>query len=176
MTEPSYSGGVRVVLVEDNPQLAGSLRDGLAEDGFAVEVHDTAAKGIARGMRRDLDLMILDLVMPSDCDGYKVLEQLRTMPAREETPVIVISDQEEEIDTVRSSELGALDYLSKPFGYDQMDKSIKRVLEATPEQIIELRETRLAQVETYKKVIDLVDEAKESPRRGLFRRARAGRR
>ena len=166
----------RILIVDDSTPARSLIRAIVRLDGHSVSEAGSGEEALAALAGERFDLMILDLVMPSDCDGYKVLEQLRTMPAREETPVIVISDQEEEIDTVRSSELGALDYLSKPFGYDQMDKSIKRVLEATPEQIIELRETRLAQVEAYKKVIDLVDEAKESPRRSLFRRARAGRR
>src|SRR5438094_5944857 len=110
------------------------------------------------------------------CDGYQVLERMRAMPGHEGTPVIAVSNTDEEIDAIRSSELGALDHLSKPFGYDEMEKSIKRVVEATPAQIIELRETRLAQVEAYKKVISLVDEANEPVRRSLFRRARAARR
>jgi len=65
---------VRIVLVEDNLQLANSVAEGLGEDGYAVEVVDTAAKAIARGLRRDLDLMILDLGLP-DMDGLKVLHQ-----------------------------------------------------------------------------------------------------
>ena len=165
----------RILIVDDSSPARSLIRAIVTLDGHSVSEASSGEEALAALAGETFDLMILDLVMPG-VDGYQVLERLRSMPAREETPVIVISDQDEEIDPIRSSELGALDYLSKPFGYDEMEKSIKRVVEATPQQIIELRETRLAQVEAYKKVISLVDEANEPPRRGLFRRARAARR
>ena len=165
----------RILIVDDSSPARSLIRAIVTLDGHSVSEAGSGEQALAALAGESFDLMILDLVMPG-CDGYQVLEQLRAMPAREETPVIAISDKEEEIDAIRSSELGALDYLSKPFGYDEMEKSIKRVLNATPEQIIELRETRLAQVEAYKKVISLVDEAKEPVRRGFFRRGRAARR
>jgi DNA-binding response OmpR family regulator len=118
--------------------------------------------------------VILDLVMPG-VDGYQVLERMRAMPGHEETPVIVVSSADEQADLLRAAGLGAVDHLSKPFGYDQMEKSIKRVLEATPEQVIEMRDARTAQAEAYNAVINLVDDAKPV-RRGLFRRARSARR
>ena len=164
----------RILIVDDSSPARSLIRAIVTLDGHSASEAGTGEEALTALAGEQFDLMILDLVMPG-IDGYQVLEQLRKMPAREETPVIAISDQEEAIDAIRSSELGALDHLSKPFGYDQMEKSIKRVLEATPEQIIELREAKLAQVEAYKKVIDLVDEAK-APRRGFFRRARASRR
>jgi DNA-binding response OmpR family regulator len=166
----------RILIVDDSSPARSLIRAIVTLDGHSVSEAGSGEEALAAIAQEQFDLLILDLVMPGECDGYKVLERLRTMPQREDMPVIVVSDQAEEIDAIRSSELGALDHLSKPFGYDEMEKSIKRVIEATPEQIIELRETRLAQVEAYKKVISLVDEAKEPTRRGLFRRARAARR
>ena len=112
-----YPGGVRIVLVEDNPQLAGSIRDGLAEDGFAVEVHDTAAKGIARGMRRDLDLMILDLGLP-DRDGIDVLRELRG--AHIHVPVLVLTARDAVESRVAALDAGADDYLVKPFAFAEL--------------------------------------------------------
>jgi DNA-binding response OmpR family regulator len=166
----------RILIVDDSSPARSLIRAIVCLDGHEVSEAGSGEEALAAMAGDHFDLVILDLVMPGDCDGYKVLEQLRRMPDSADTPVIVISEQNEEIDAIRSSELGALDHLSKPFGYDEMEKSVKRVLNATPEQIIELRETRLAQVEAYKKVISLVDEAKEPPRRGFFRRARAARR
>jgi len=166
----------RILIVDDSTPARSLIRAIVTLDGHSVSEASSGEEALAALVHEPFDLVILDLVMPGECDGYKVLERLRTMPEREDTPVIVVSEQDEEIDAIRSSELGALDHLSKPFGYDEMDKSIKRVVESTPEQIIVLRETRLAQVEAYKKVISLVDEANEPPRRGLFRRARAARR
>ena len=117
MTEPSYSGGVRVVLVEDNPQLAGSISEGLSEDGFAVETIDTAAKAIARGLRRDLDLMILDLGLP-DRDGLEVLRELRGQ--RVNVPILVLTARDALDSRVNALDAGADDYLVKPFAFAEL--------------------------------------------------------
>jgi two-component system OmpR family response regulator len=118
MTEPSvYSGSVRIALVEDNPQLAGSIREGLAEDGFEVDLHETAAKGIARGMRRDLDLMILDLGLP-DRDGLEVLKELRA--ARVHVPILVLTARDAVESRVAALDAGADDYLVKPFAFAEL--------------------------------------------------------
>ncbi|TMK54776.1 MAG: response regulator [Actinobacteria bacterium] len=162
----------RILIVDDHSPARSLIRAIVTLDGHQVSEAATGEEALAAIAGEDFDLVILDLVMPG-CDGYQVLEGMRAMPGHEGTPVIAVSNTDEEIDAIRSSELGALDHLSKPFGYDEMEKSIKRVLDATPEQIIEIRLNRLAQVETYKKVISLVDEANEPVRRGFFRRVRS---
>jgi two-component system OmpR family response regulator len=108
---------VRIALVEDNPQLAGSMRDGLAEDGFEVDVHETAAKGIARGLRRDLDLMILDLGLP-DRDGLEVLKELRA--ARVHVPILVLTARDAVESRVAALDAGADDYVVKPFAFAEL--------------------------------------------------------
>jgi len=108
---------VHIVLVEDNPQLAGTIRDGLAEDGYTVDVIDTAAKAIARGMRRDLDLMILDLGLP-DRDGLDVLKELRG--ARIHVPVLVLTARDAVDSRVAALDAGADDYLVKPFAFAEL--------------------------------------------------------
>ena len=108
---------VRVVLVEDNLQLAHSIADGLGEDGYAVEVVDTAAKGVARGLRRDLDLMILDLGLP-DRDGMEVLKELRA--AHVHVPVLVLTARDAVDSRVAALDSGADDYLVKPFAFAEL--------------------------------------------------------
>jgi DNA-binding response OmpR family regulator len=108
---------VHIVLVEDNHQLAGTIRDGLAEDGYTVDVIDTAAKGIARGLRRDLDLMILDLGLP-DRDGLDVLKELRG--ARINVPVLVLTARDAVDSRVAALDAGADDYLVKPFAFAEL--------------------------------------------------------
>src|SRR5206468_1801039 len=103
-------------------------------DGHEVSEASSGEEALAFMATTAYNLMILDLVMPG-VDGYQVLEQLRLIPGRNQTPVIAMSGADEEIDLMRAAELGALDHLSKPFGYDQIEKSIKRVLNATPEEI-----------------------------------------
>ena len=104
--EAVYPGGVRVVLVEDNHQLAGTIADGLGEDGYKVEIVDTAAKGIERGMRRDLDVMILDLGLP-DRDGVDVLRELRA--ARIHVPILVLTARDAVDSRDNAQDYGAAD-------------------------------------------------------------------
>ncbi|MGE5184180.1 MAG: response regulator transcription factor [Acidobacteriota bacterium] len=108
---------MRVVLVEDNSQLAGSISEGLAEDGFQVDVVDTAAKALARGMRRDLDVMVLDLGLP-DRDGLEVLRELRA--ARVHVPILVLTARDAVESRVAALDGGADDYLVKPFAFAEL--------------------------------------------------------
>jgi DNA-binding response OmpR family regulator len=108
---------VHIVLVEDNHQLAGTIRDGLAEDGYTIDVIDTGAKAIARGLRRDLDLMILDLGLP-DRDGLDVLKELRD--AHIHVPVLVLTARDAVDSRVAALDAGADDYLVKPFAFAEL--------------------------------------------------------
>ena len=113
----NYSPCVKLVLVEDNHQLATTIADGLGEDGFTVEVVDTAAKGIERGLRRDLDLMVLDLGLP-DRDGLEVLRELRA--AHIHVPILVLTARDAVEARVTALDLGADDYLMKPFAFAEL--------------------------------------------------------
>ena len=163
-----------VLIVDDHSPQRSLIRAIVKLDGHQVSEAGTGEEALASLAMTPYDLVILDLVMPG-VDGYQVLEQLRTMPGLEVTPVIVMSGDGEEVDLLRAAGLGAIEHLSKPFGYDRMEKSIKRVLNATPEQVIEMRDARTAQAEAYNAVINLVDGSKPERRR-LFRRARSAHR
>jgi DNA-binding response OmpR family regulator len=108
---------VRLVLVEDNIQLAHSVATGLGEDGYEVDTVDTAAKAIERGLRRDLDLMVLDLGLP-DRDGIEVLRELRG--ARIHVPILVLTARDAVDSRVAALEAGADDYLVKPFAFAEL--------------------------------------------------------
>ena len=112
-----YPGFVRIILVEDNAQLAQAVAQGLGEDGYEVEIVDTAAKAIARGLRRDLDLMILDLGLP-DRDGIEVLKELRG--ARIQVPVLVLTARDAVESRVAALDHGADDYVVKPFAFAEL--------------------------------------------------------
>ena len=108
---------MRLILVEDNAQLASTLAQGFGEDGYEVEIVDTAAKAIARGLRRDLDLMVLDLGLP-DRDGLDVLRELHR--ERPSLPVMILSARADLATKLRGFELGAVDYVAKPFSLDEL--------------------------------------------------------
>ena len=108
---------MRIVLVEDNQQFATTIADGLSEDGYTVEVVGTAVTGIDRGLRRDLDVMVLDLGLP-DRDGLEVLRELRN--ARINVPILVLTARDAVDARVAALDAGADDYLVKPFAFAEL--------------------------------------------------------
>jgi two-component system response regulator RegX3 len=111
---------VRVLLVEDDPSIASSLSESLRSQGFTVEHVTTGRAAIEAD---DVDVVLLDLGLP-DMDGYDVCRAIR---ARSTVPVIVITARGEELDRVLGLELGADDYVVKPFGFRELVARIRAV-------------------------------------------------
>ena len=103
----------RILVVEDNADLAGGLQRNLEREGHRVSVAPTAADALATAAREFPDLIVLDLGLP-DRDGYHVLEHLRARGIQ--CPVLILSARGLEADKVRGFRLGADDYVTKPFG------------------------------------------------------------
>jgi CheY-like chemotaxis protein len=162
----------RVLIVDDLAPSRSLIRAIVRLDGHAAVEAGSGAEALATLAREPIDLVIVDLVM-AGMDGYTMLEQMRQLPGRSQTPVIAVSDADESVDLLRAAELGALDHLSKPFGYDNMARAIKRLIEASPEELASLRVNRKEAAAEFHTVIDLVDEANTQPKRRLFRRARS---
>ena len=103
----------RILVVEDNPDLAFGLRTTLEIEGYDVEVAGDGNQGVARARAVRPDLVILDLMLPG-MNGYQVLRTLRE--DGQETPVLILTARGEEADKVLGFRLGADDYVTKPFG------------------------------------------------------------
>ena len=103
----------RILVVEDNADLAQGLQRNLEREGHRVSTAATAADAIAFALRDQPDLIVLDLGLP-DRDGYHVLEQLRARG--QQCPVLILSARGLEADKVKGFRLGADDYVTKPFG------------------------------------------------------------
>jgi DNA-binding response OmpR family regulator len=115
----------RVLVVEDDPSIALPLVEGLEREGFTVERVTTGREGLARV--REVDLVLLDLGLP-DLDGKEVCRQIR---ASSNVPILVITARGDEIDRVVLLELGADDYLVKPFGFRELVARIGAVTRRT---------------------------------------------
>ena len=115
---------MRLLVVEDDATIAEPLRTGLRREGFEVELVGTGAAALATG---DYDLVLLDLGLP-DVDGRVVCRELRE---RSDVPIIVVTARSEEIDRVTLLELGADDYVVKPFGFRELVARIRAVLRRT---------------------------------------------
>ena len=103
----------RVLLIEDNPDLAFGLRTSLEVEGYDVLHAETGKNGLARAAEGAPDLIVLDLMLP-EMSGYEVLRQLRR--GRQEMPVLILTARGEEADKVQGFRLGADDYVVKPVG------------------------------------------------------------
>jgi DNA-binding response OmpR family regulator len=108
---------VRVVLVEDNAQLATSIAQGLGEDGYVIDILGMAGDAITRGLRKDFDIMILDLGLP-DRDGLEVLRELRG--GHVHAPILVLTARDAVDARVAALDAGADDYLVKPFAFAEL--------------------------------------------------------
>jgi DNA-binding response OmpR family regulator len=112
---------VEILVVEDDDAIAAPLAEGLRREGFAVSRVATGAAALAAP---PADLVLLDLRLP-DLDGTEVCRQLR---ARSDVPIIVVTAKGEEVDRVVGLELGADDYVVKPFGFRELLARIRAVL------------------------------------------------
>jgi two-component system response regulator RegX3 len=111
---------MNVLVVEDDPTIAEPLADGLRRRGYGVVVVATGAAALEAD---DADVVLLDLGLP-DIDGYDVCRELR---ARSEVPIIVVTARGDETDRVLGLELGADDYIVKPFGFRELVARIRAV-------------------------------------------------
>jgi two-component system, OmpR family, alkaline phosphatase synthesis response regulator PhoP len=115
----------RVVVVEDNPDLAFGLRNNLEIEGYDVEVAGDGIAGLQTVRTVDPDLVILDLMLPG-LDGFRVLRALRE--EGRDMPVLILTAKGEEADKVRGLHLGADDYVTKPFGVLELLARVKALL------------------------------------------------
>lgn len=118
----------RILVIEDNPDLAFGLRNNLEIEGYAVDVAADGAKGLAGARETQPDLIILDLMLPG-MDGYRVLRALRD--ADLEMPVLILTARGEEADKVLGFRLGADDYVTKPFGVLELLARVDALLRRT---------------------------------------------
>ncbi len=115
----------RILVVEDEPTIATGLKDDLEVEGFAVEVADDGAMALGRILVGKFDLVLLDLMLPG-MDGLDVCREARMKGDR--TPVIMLTAKGQEVDKVVGLELGADDYVTKPFSRRELLARIKTVL------------------------------------------------
>src|SRR5579859_4670493 len=116
--------GARVLVVDDEPEIRLVLQTSLAGRGFAVETAGAGQDGLARIRSAPPDVVLLDLVL-CDLHGTEVIEQIR---AWSRVPIIVLSVVGNEDEKVRALNLGADDYLTKPFGLEELVARIRVAL------------------------------------------------
>jgi DNA-binding response OmpR family regulator len=117
----------RLIIVEDDRDLARTLALALERDGFQVSAFHTGREGLEGIVSSPPDLVLLDLNLP-DLDGLSVCRELRESPAVRDLPVIILTARVEESDRVLGLDLGADDYVTKPFSLRELKSRIRALL------------------------------------------------
>ena len=115
---------MKILVIEDEPKAAEYLRQGLSESGYTVEVAHNGTDGLHAAANGDHALLILDVMLP-DMDGFAVLSALRTS---RQTPVLMLTARGKTDDKLRGFELGADDYLVKPFQFPELLARVRALL------------------------------------------------
>lgn len=115
---------MKILVIEDEVKLGQFLGDGLAEAGHLCDHFTDGAKGCEAAMGAEHDLIILDLMLPN-MNGFEILTLLRQ--ARNQTPVLVLSALSDADKVIQALDLGAIDYMRKPFDFDEMLARIRTI-------------------------------------------------
>ena len=116
---------MRLLLVEDEPKLANFIQQGLTEESFSVDVARDGEEALERATRTTYDLVILDLMLPR-MDGFAVCRAIRASGS--DTPILILSARGVVQDRVKGLELGADDYLTKPFAFSELSARVRALL------------------------------------------------
>jgi two-component system alkaline phosphatase synthesis response regulator PhoP len=125
----------RILVVEDEPSIAFALETDLAAEGYDVTVVDNGNEALRTAAAQSFDLILLDVMLPGK-DGFEVCRSLRRSGLR--PPVILLTAKAQEAEKVMGLELGADDYVTKPFSPRELRARIKAVLRRTSEQVDEV--------------------------------------
>ncbi|MGC2476101.1 MAG: response regulator transcription factor [Candidatus Sulfotelmatobacter sp.] len=144
---------MKLLIVEDEARMADLLRKGLTEEGHMVTCASDGAEGLALAKDYEFDIIILDVMMPK-LSGYDVAKRLRAEKMR--TPILMLTARDSVPDIVKGLDLGADDYMTKPFSFDELVARLRSV-----------KRRALAAEDTHLRVGDLViDPAGREVRRG----------
>ena len=119
---------MRILIIEDDASLGASLTWGLGAEGYTVELVEDGAEGLWRATEHEYDLVILDIMLPS-MDGYQVCARMRAADVW--TPVLMLTAMDDDLDQAEGLDLGADDYLTKPFAYPVLLARIRSLLRRT---------------------------------------------
>jgi len=117
---------MRILVVEDERKLARAIKKGLEQESYAVDVAFDGDQGLIEAENEDYDVIILDRMMPGKVDGTGILKRLRAQ--KDDTPILFLTAKDHIEDRVEGLNLGADDYLIKPFSFDELVARVKALL------------------------------------------------
>jgi two-component system alkaline phosphatase synthesis response regulator PhoP len=114
----------RILIIEDNPGIRMSLSDELESTGYSIMTAEDGITGLTMARDRHPDMIILDIMLPG-IDGYEICKKLRSEKIN--TPIIMLTVKDKEVDKVLGLELGADDYITKPFSVRELTSRVKTI-------------------------------------------------
>jgi len=124
-TRRTEGGAMCILLIEDDPHIAAIVGDGLTDAGYSVAVAADGEDGFLDARLNSYDLIVLDLMLPT-LDGLDIARRLRA--AGKATPILMLTARDREQDTIAGLDAGADDYLTKPFGLDELLARVRALL------------------------------------------------
>ncbi len=115
----------RILVIEDDPAIGQSLLDGFKQHGFQAELCKTGSAGVEHSQKHSPHLIVLDIRLP-DGSGFDICRQMRTLGLRQ--PIIMLTAQHDELDKVLGLEMGADDYMTKPFSLRELVSRVRAQL------------------------------------------------
>ena len=119
--------GKKILIIEDEVSISDIVKFNLLKEGYEVETAYDGEEGLRKGLGSDFDLILLDIMLPK-MDGFQVCRKIRETHS---VPIIMVTAKEEEVDKVLGLELGADDYLTKPFGMRELIARVKANIRRT---------------------------------------------
>lgn len=115
----------KILIIEDDPAIRTGLKETFITEGYNVSDTDTGTKGYELAGKHDFDLIVLDLILPGK-DGIEICKELRSDGVK--TPIIMVTSRKEEIDKILGLEIGADDYVTKPFSIRELLARVKALI------------------------------------------------
>lgn len=151
---------MRILIVEDEQKIANALKKGLEQENFAVDTASDSETGLDLALSEDYDLIILDIMLPGKYDGMEVCNQVRD--TKKSVPILMLTAKDTVADRVTGLNIGADDYLIKPFAFDELLARIRALLRRPTENqgdILKIEDlvldTQTKEVKRKGQVIDL---------------------
>lgn len=142
MLAPEHIASMRILIVEDEPDLLNSLAQALREEGYAVDTADNGEDGLFNAENTDYDAIMLDVMLPK-LDGWEILSRLRKT---KKTPVLMLTARDQTRDRVRGLDTGADDYVVKPFDLDEVFARLRAIIRRSANQtrnVLEIGEVKI---------------------------------
>ena len=137
---------MRILVIEDEPKAGEYMRNGLTEAGYVVDVADNGRDGLHMAQELHYDLILLDVMMP-EMDGWEVMKQMKQLAPKSTTPVLFLTARGTLEDRLKGLDLGADDYLVKPFSFAELLARIRIALrrggQARQEDVLEIADLQV---------------------------------